>query len=49
MTFSANVFWLVILGLILIGVLCVICYQLGKAEGRDQARYERYERRRNRR
>lgn len=41
MTFSENVFFLVIIGLIFIGSLCVGCYQLGKAEGRDEARYER--------
>ena len=41
MTFSENVFCLVIIGLIFVASLCVGCYQLGKAEGRDEARHER--------
>lgn len=40
MTYTENVFAIVIAALILFGAMCILCYQLGKAEGREQAKEE---------
>ena len=40
MTYQENVFWLAMLGVIFVAGLCLVCYYLGRAEGKEQAKEE---------
>lgn len=40
MTYTENVFVLVMIVFVFFGAMCVLCYQLGKEEGREQAKAE---------